>query len=175
MAARKAAKKDEAPPQANTIDTVTAAALLKITPQWVRQLAAQGWYKPIARDRWNLVEVVQGYIDSLKDENRRSAKSAAESRVRDARAAEIERRLAREDRGLIALDEAVRFVDLISGDFLQSIGGLPARITRVPRERQRIESICDAERLRLSDLYAERRQTLRTGRPAAEADDEDDA
>lgn len=169
------AAKKQAAEQPNTIDTAMAAALLKITPRYVRQISSQGWYKPAGRDRWNLIELVQGYIDFLKDEGRRTSKSAAESRVRDARAAEIERRLAREDRTIIMLDEAMAFVDLISGDFLQSIGGLPARITREPRERQRIERICDAERLRLSDLYAERSRSLRTGQSAAHADAEDDA
>ncbi|MER9355542.1 hypothetical protein NKI61_19930 [Mesorhizobium sp. M0514] len=160
---------------ANTIDTATAAKLIQVTPRYVRQLSTQGWFKQVARDRWSLIEVVQGYIACLKDEGRRTSKSAADSRVRDARAAEIERRLARDDRTAIDMGEAVAALDKVTGDFLQSIGGLPARITREPRERQRIEAICDAERLRLSDRFSESAQALRSGLPADQADDEDDA
>lgn len=162
------------PIPANSIDTNTAAALIKVTPRYVRQLASQGWFKQVARDRWNLIEVVQGYIACLKDEGRRTAKSAADSRVRDARAAEIERRMAREDRTVIDLDEAAATVDRVAGEFLQAVGGLPARITRDPRERQRIEAICDAERLRLTDVFAERALALKSGLSADQTLDEDD-
>jgi hypothetical protein len=41
-----------------------------------------------------LVGAVQGYLRYLKGDERRSAKSAADSRVRDARALEIELRIA---------------------------------------------------------------------------------
>lgn len=157
------------------VSSKVGAAFLGVSQRWVQQLGTDGWVKPAARGQWNLADLIKGYAASLKDETAKRTKSAADSRVRDARASEIEMRIAREDRTLIALEEAMSFVDRLSGDYLQSIGGLPARITRDPRERQRIEAICDAERLRLTDLYAERGQALRTGRPADQADDEDDA
>lgn len=170
-------KKPAAKPLTETlvVSSKVGAAFLGISQRWVQQLGTDGWAKPLSRGQWNLAELIQGYAASLKDENARKTKSAADSRVRDARAAEIEMRIAREDRKVIDLGEAAAALDRVVGDFLQAVGGLPARITRDPRERQRIEAICDAERLRLSDRFAESAQALRTGLPADQADDEDDA
>lgn len=162
-------------PQAGTITTAQAARLLMVTEAWVRKLTRDGTIAKAARDRYNLVAVVQGYIRFLKDEERRSSKSAADNRVRDARAAEIERRMAREDRDLIMLDEAMAAYDFATGLYLTSISGLPARMTRNASERRRLEAICDGERQRLADRFAEGASALRTGEAAVDADDEDDA
>jgi hypothetical protein len=162
-------------PQAGTISTAQAARLLMVTEDWVRQLSRNGYIAKAARDRYNLVTAVQGYIRFLKDEERRSSKNAADSRVRDARAAEIERRMAREDRKLIMLDEAMDAYDFATGLYLQSLSGLPARMTRNASERRRLDTICDGERQRLADRFAEGASALRTGEAAFDADEEDDA
>lgn len=159
----------------NLIDTSTAAALLKVTPRWIQQLAKDGWIKSAGRGKWSLVGVVQGYIDFLKDENARKTKSASQSAVQEARAEEIRRRIAREDRETIDVAEAVESFERATGEFIQSIAGLPARITRNPRERKRIEAICDAERQRITDRFAEIAHTLSTGIAVADPGDEDDA
>lgn len=165
----------QAPQQAGTITTSQAARLLMISDERVRQLTKAGFVPRAARGRYNLVALVQGYIRFLKDDERRSSKSAADSRVRDARAAEIERRMAREDRKIIALDEAMAAFDHATGLYLQSLSGLPARMTRNASERRRLEAICDTERERLSHRFAESASALRTGVEAAGAEDEDDA
>lgn len=161
--------------KANTIDTATAAALVKITPTYVRKLSRDGWFKSAGRDRWHLVDVVQGYISCLKDEGRRTSRSASASRVQDARAKEIELKVAREDRSIIDTDEALAAADRMAGAYLESVSGLPARITRNQSERQRLEKIFDAERQRLSDIFAKIASSVRTGIEDAEADGEDDA
>ncbi|QKC91034.1 hypothetical protein EB230_23465 [Mesorhizobium sp. NZP2234] len=73
------------------------------------------------------------------------------------------------------MGEAVAALDRVTGDFLQAIGGLPARITREPRERQRIEAIIDTGRQRLSDKFDEMSNNLRAGLPDDEPDDEEDS
>ena len=161
--------------EAGTITTGQAARLLMISDERVRQLTKMGYVPKAAKGRYNLVAVVQGYIKYLKDDERRSSKSAAESRVRDARAAEIERRMAREDRKIIALEEAMTAYDFATGLYLQSISGLPARMTRNTSERRRLEAICDTERQRLATRFAEGASSVRTGVEAFDADDEDDA
>ena len=161
--------------QAGTITTAQAAKLLKVTEDWVRQLSRKGYIPKAARGRFNLVAVVHGYIAYRDDEARRTTKGAAESRVRDARAAEIERRMAREDREIIALEEAAWAFDKASGEYLRSMSGLPARITRNPSERRRIEIICDSERARLEARFGEIASSLRAGGEDDAADDEDDA
>lgn len=153
-----------------------AARLLMISEERIRQLVKQG-YVPVSEKRGHvqLVGSVQGYIRFLKDDERRSSKSAADARVRDARAAEIERRMAREDRDIIMLEEAMAAYDFATGLYLESVSGLPARMTRNVSERRRLEAICDGERQRLADRFAEGASALRTGSTAADTDDEDDA
>lgn len=162
-------------PAAGMITTAQATKLLMITPQWLRQLAVQGYIPRAVKGAYPLVAVVQGYIKSLKDDEKRSTKTAADNRVRDARAAEIERRMAREDREIITLEEAMASHEDVTGEYLQSISGLPARITRNQSERRRIEVICDAERTRLATRFDKSASALRTGQPAIDADGEDDA
>ncbi|MEL4069581.1 hypothetical protein WKW50_05475 [Ochrobactrum sp. GPK 3] len=161
--------------ETDMITASAAAALLGVTTQWLRMLAANGYVPKAVRGKYPIVAVVQGYVKSLKDDDKRSNKSSSENRVRDARAAEIERRIAREDRKLIVLDEALTAFDEATGHFLQSLSGLPAAITRNLNERRRIETICDAERSRLSVSFSQIASSLETGIDPLEADDEDDA
>ena len=157
------------------VDAATVAALLNLTIGRVRALTTQLHIKTAGRGRWKLIDVIMAYVAFIKEENKNRSKGAAESRVRDARAAEIELRMARADREVIALPEALSVVDDITGIYLQSMSSLPARITREQNERRRIEAICDEERLRVADHLAERASALRTGLPIAEADGEEDA
>ena len=141
-------------PEEGSITVAVAAKLLKITPRRVQQLVSEQWIeKGAKRGSYPLVSVVQGYIAFLKDENTRSTKAAAASRVTEARTREIELRIAEKDKSLIPLGDAQDTFDAITGDYLASVSGLPARITRQPRERQRIEKICDQERKRLTKAF----------------------
>lgn len=161
--------------QAGMITMDQAAKLLMVSPEWIRRLCKAGYIPRVAKGKYPLVGVVQGYIKSLKDDEKKASKGASENRVRDARAAEIERRLAREDRKIIALDESLAAYDYATGLYLQSISGLPARMTRNASERRRLEAICDTERQRLATRFAERASSLRTGVDASDAYEEDDA
>lgn len=158
-----------------TLDTATAAALLMMTPRNLQYLAKDGWVKRAGPGRWPLVALVQGYIKALKDETARRTKSAADSRVRDARAAEIEMRMAVKSRDLIPIAEAMYSVDEIAGAFLAAVSALPARITRDQRERARLEQIVDQTRGHLAARFAEIGAALRTGKPVDSASAEDDA
>ncbi len=159
--------------KSDLISTEIAARLIQVTPRRVRQLAKEGWFKAKSRDRWAIVEVVQGYIRFLKATAKRAA--AGDNRLRDARAREIELRVARQDGTVIDVAEAVDAIDKITGRFLESITGLPAQITRDIRERQRIEQICDKERGHLERRFAEVADSIRTGVDVADASLADDA
>lgn len=151
------------------------AAVLGVTDRWVRDLEKQGVFKREARSQYDLAKCVPAYIEwRLKAEASKQAPPSSD-RVRDARAMEIERRMAREDRDIIALDEAMGAFDEATGHYLQSMSGLPAQITRDVSERRRIEAICDAERRRLATRFTEGRTALRTGVTSFDAVDEDDA
>ena len=80
--------------QSGLIPIGQAARLLMISEERIRQLVKQGYVpKSERRGYVQLVGAVQGYLKYLKEDERRSTRSAADSRVRDARALEIELRI----------------------------------------------------------------------------------
>lgn len=158
------------------VPTEVAAALIGGTPHWLRKLHKDfSAFEPVARGKWRVGDVLSGYHRYLENRADRLTKASASNDAQKARAEEIRRRMAREDREIIALSEAVEATDMMGGEYLRSILGLPARISREPHERQRIEKICDLERGRLSTRFSEISITLRTGITDYEAIGEDDA
>jgi phage terminase Nu1 subunit (DNA packaging protein) len=159
-------------------ETVTAkglAAVLGVTDRWVRDLEKQGVFAREGRGQYDLTKCVPAYVEwRLKAE---AGKQSAPSndRVRDARAAEIERRMAREDRKIVDIDEAMDAFEDISGELLKFVSGLPAMITRDPSERRRIEDITKAAQGRLATRFGEVAGVLRTGEQIAYPGDEEDA
>lgn len=138
-----------------TISTADAAALLGVSSKWVQELQKKGYVKSAGRGQWVLADVVQGYIGFLKDETKRNSKSAAASRVTDARTREIELKIAQREGRLIDRDEHEAVLELVTGRYLGSLGGIGAQITREPEERDRINRIIDQERERLADYFEE--------------------
>ena len=161
--------------EANTLDLQTAASLLQLSERRIQQLAKEGWFATTERGRYPLVPLVRGYIRFLKEENARQAKSAAEGRLKDVKAREVEMRIARADREVIDLAEAMEAVSGVAGECVAEFEGLPARITRNVRERQRIRDICDEARQRLADRFAQIARGLRSGVADHGAAAEDDA
>lgn len=162
-------------PAEMTINKAMVAMLLNVSQPRVAAMTSEGILHQSSRGRWKLIDAVHHYIAFCKQETKSKTKGASETRVRDARAAEIELRMARTDREIIPIAEALATIDGVTGDYLQSISSLPARITREQNERRRIEAICDEERARLGDHFTEKSFALRTGIPIAETDDEVDA
>jgi hypothetical protein len=146
--------------QAGMITVDQAARLIMVTDVWVRQLIKMGFIPKPVKGLVPLVAVVQGYIKFLKDEERRSSKSAADSRVRDARAKEIELRIAREQRELIPTEEALAICSNIVGHTMSRLTGLPAEFSRDLNERRRLEAAIDAIRVEVADLLREYRLAL---------------
>ena len=157
-----------------TISTTGGAALLGVTPRWVQELKKLGYIEPVSRGEWSLKGLVQGYIAFLKDDEKRNSKSAAASRVTDARTREIELKIAQRKGQLIDRDEHEALLDLVTGRYLGSLGGIPAQVSRDPTERERIERIIDQERERLADYFDEVADNIAPvvdDDPAIEADD----
>lgn len=156
------------------IKAETAAKLLMITDRHLRRLVADGWIKK-SDDKFTVVGCVQGYINYLKDENRRGSQSAAKNRTSDARAREIELRIARQERKLIPFEEASAAMQIAIGAVRAELEGAAANITRDRELRNRIQDAHDGILKRASERIGREVAALRTGGDALAAVEEDDA
>lgn len=117
-----------------------AGRLLMIGPERIRQLNKSGYIPLPKRGFTTIVGAVQGYIKFLKESASDRTTNAALTRAQDARAREVELRIKREERELIAQDEALLAMSMLCGIVSQQLSGLPARITRDMELRRQIET-----------------------------------
>ena len=152
------------------------AVFLGVAPSTITAMAKQGIFTRDANGKLDFPVAVAAYFahKMAKVEEKERPETSAD-RLRAKRELELERKMAREDREIIMMDEAIETLDEMTGLYLASLSSIPARITNVVRERQRIEAILDEERQRLSDGLIKKSTALRTGIEAAEAGGEDDA
>jgi excisionase family DNA binding protein len=115
---------------AGLISTDQAARLLMVTPRYIQRLIAEGHIPRAGRGRVLLVAAVQGYLRFLKEDAKRSASIAADSRVRDARAAEIELRIAEKNRQLVPVEDAAAALDMVLAAARKEFVGLPKRVAK---------------------------------------------
>lgn len=159
----------------DVISLEVAAALLMLTPQWVMKLARDGFIPRPERNTYTIQGCVQGYIRYLKDEARRTSKSAQADRVATQRAKEIAQRIAKNDNQLIDINDAQAVVDEIVGIYRSEYSGLGVACTRDGRMRETIEGQVDQTQKRVEARLAKRLAALRSGGSTLEADPEDDA
>jgi hypothetical protein len=131
------------PAEAGMVPLGQAAHLLLLTEMRLRQLAKDGWFPPPVKGKVNLVLTVQGYIKFLRDEDRRSSKSAAATGLQAVRQREIEMRMAKDEGELLPLVEAMGVLDEYTGAVVTAIKNLPARFSRSMAERARLQPLVD--------------------------------
>lgn len=146
-----------------------AGRLLMIGPERIRQLNKAGYIPIPKRGLTTIVGAVQGYIRFLKDEERKQSQTGAAERARDARAREIEQKIAERDRRLIPTEEAELVMDLLVGAVAKELDGMAARITRDMAFRRLIEADVHGAKIRIADALQEGQSLARTGRDALEA------
>lgn len=120
-------------------DTNTLASCWGMTASRISGLCNAGWFKPLPgkyRGKYNWIEACGGYIKFLRDEDRRSSKSAADSRIKDAKARDIETRTQQRLGRLIPLDVYEEMIDNITGIVRTEFAGLAAASTRDLTMRQ---------------------------------------
>jgi phage terminase Nu1 subunit (DNA packaging protein) len=156
-------------PRGPLVNTEEAARLIMKAPERIRQLAKAGWIAqqgtPSDR-RYRLLDVVQGYIRFRDDEDRRTTKTAAHSRITDARSREVELKNAQREGRLIDLDEVLAAIESIVAMFRLQLSGLPARVTRDLQLRRTIETAIHDILDHIADLAAESAQALGARRAA---------
>lgn len=130
------------------------AAVCGFSTDYLRQLERAGRFRKIGRDRYAPAAVFAGYIAHLKDEERRSTKSAEAKRVLEARAREIEIRNAMREGRLIEADDMAEHVAMVIGAFRSELAGVPAAATRDLALRAAIEAPLEDAITRLRDSFA---------------------
>lgn len=158
------------------VNQTEMAAILGITTRRLRQLEKEEHVVvPEGPGKFHVGKVVQAYVGYRAEGVAKKSGSESMDRLREEKALDIRLNRMRKDRDLISLEEALGTIDEMVGLFISSLTGLPAQITGVPRERQRLDDIFDAERQRLADSFAKKRSALTAGGEAADAETEDDA
>ena len=152
--------KNEQSSAAGMMTLAQASTLLMVSDQWVRDLAKKGYVPAPERGMVPLVATVQGYIRWLKDEERRTSKTAAASAVQQARAEEIRLRIAREQGKLIDLEDTERAFADILGAWRGELAGLPGAVTRDLTLRASIEQYIDGMCSRLQARFRARRDEI---------------
>lgn len=139
---------------AGMLNVSMAARLLMVSEERVRQLAKMGYVPKAARGKYPLVGLVQGYIKFLKDDERRSSKSATATRMQDAKTAEIEMRIAEKRRELIPVEDHHAAIDIVIGKVRAEFSGLPARFTRDLQLRRKLEAEVNDSFNRVADAVS---------------------
>lgn len=153
--------------QVDTCTTKELATASGYTVTAVYAIADQGYIKPISKNKWPRAESFRGIFRYLRDENRRSAKSSADGRVRDARAAEIELRNQERLRHLIRLEEAIEALDNVCGKVRTEMSSVPSRVTRDLHLRRDIEKAIHEALGRIADMLDSESAALSQGRKAS--------
>lgn len=112
------------------ISTPVACQLLMLSRQRIDQLVKEGYIRKRGPGQFALVDVVQGYIRFLKNEERRGTKNASDNRVRDARALEIELRTMQKMKQLLPLPFVLEVIDKLCGMVRSEFSGFAAAATR---------------------------------------------
>lgn len=159
--------------QGDLIPLEVAGRLLMITAERVRQLSRAGYITIQKRGHTTVVSAVQGYIRFLKDEDRKDTKSHAASEAVQARANEINLRIAERKRELIPQEDANLALDLLVGEVNRQLTGLPARITRDVRLRRDIEAKVNEAKARIAEALASGGVLIETGRDPSDPDTAD--
>ncbi len=151
------------------------ARLLDISGAFLRRMTQEGKIPKRAKGKYGLVEAVHAYIRFLRDENARSTKTAASSRMQDAKTAEIELRLAEKQRTVVPLDDATYAMEFAAAKFRDALMSLPARYTRDMAERRKLEALVNEELANVAAAFASARRYIRGGGADLHASTDDDA
>lgn len=134
------------------ITTPEAADLLGLSRQRIDQLAQSGHIKRVERGGYSMISCVQGYIEFLREANKRLTDRAGNDRVREARAREIEVRTEQRLRVLVPLSAHDEMIESFAGVVRSEFAGLPASCSRDISERRVIEREVNARLHRIAEF-----------------------
>lgn len=146
------------------ISATEGAAILGVSLTWVTRLVREGYIRSAAPRLYRVVDVVQGYIRWLKDEERRSSKVQAESGLKAARQREVELRIAEKEGRLIDVEYVDAFFAHNGKIFREELAPVPREATRDPAMQKRIGEALTAAVDRFESRYRVAREAMRAGR-----------
>jgi phage terminase Nu1 subunit (DNA packaging protein) len=112
-----------------------------VSEAYIGRLAKMEYLSKAGRGRWSLVNVVQGYIRFLKDEDRRSSKSASASRMTEVRTSAIEMKMATERRELVPREDVNLVLDSAASLMQSALMAVPSKYTRNLAEKRKLEKL----------------------------------
>jgi hypothetical protein len=155
-------------------DSDTLARCWGLTRGRISQFVAEGWLKTTGRKaQYSWFDANQGYVRYLRDEDRKTSKSAADTRMRDAKAREIEVRTQQRLSRLVPLEVYEEMIDNITGVVRSEFAGLAAACTRDLVLRRIIEREVNGRLRRIAEqgmAQAIRLETVRGADDAFRAD-----
>lgn len=159
----------------HTLTQAQIAAMTGRSKEWVKKLAQEGVLERDGRGAYKLRSVCAAIIAHYEAMTDRSARTQSAARATDARAAEIQQRIAMRDRALIPIDEALQAMEIVVGTVNSELTGLPARATRDMAIRRKIEDEVNGTKGRIAASLRKGSAAARSGRGLDGADAEDDA
>jgi hypothetical protein len=121
------------------ISLIALARHLDLSRQWVGKLSKAGVLPKLPDGTFDLDKSRIRYIRHLRDESRRSNKTDAAARALEARARQLELRLAKEEAELIEIGAVEEMIGDIVGTFNSEMVGVPAACSRDLELRNKIE------------------------------------
>lgn len=167
MAKAKAPQDD--PSSGIVVTTEQAAKLLMISRVYLNKLHKMEYIPKRSPGRWNLVEVVQGHIRYLKDDNRRATKSAAHSRMTDVKTERLEMQVRAERRELVPVDDHRLVLDTAASLVQSRLMAVPSKFTRNVAERRRLEQMIAAAINEVADGMEKKATALKKGEDVVDA------
>ena len=145
---------------------VTATALgehLGMSRQAVSALEKAGVLRMGKSGLFDEDESRLAYITHLRDGRRDTPRSEADTRAREARARQIELKVAREEGRLIDVEDMEQGFAAAISQFRSELGGVPAAASRDTTIRRAIDRAINDAVARLRDHFAALGQSLRSG------------
>jgi len=115
------------------------ASVYDLHVERIRQLIKEGWIPRGPRARVHMIDGARGMDKYRLDQIARAGTKGQDTRVKDARAQEIEMRIAEKRGALIDYGEALAICQTLFGALKSELDGLPASVSREREMRHKIE------------------------------------
>ena len=159
----------------SSISAEAVGNLLGVTGRRVRQLAEEGKIpKANASGRYDGPAVIRHLLAEARANRPEGRLEVARAKALEVRTAGEEQRLAERRRELVAVDVATDALDRVLGAVVAELVGLPARATRDPTLRRRLDDEVHASRERMAKALGDAAAAISAGRDPIDDEPDDD-